>query len=92
MDVRAVRQALLRKLAAVEDRAGHHIFFYLDYRGKRYSGPKMSHSWRGDLDRQQVDWLKKPLQLTTGEFEELVSCTLSRADFFARWAERKGLD
>ena len=34
MDVRAVRQALLWKLDAVEDRAGHHIFFYLDYRGK----------------------------------------------------------
>lgn len=92
MDVRAVRQALLRKLDAVEDRAGHHIFFYLDYRGKRYLGPKMSHSWRGDLDRQQVDWLKKPLQLTTGEFEELVSCSLSRGDFFALWAARKGLD
>ena len=52
----------------------------------------MSHSWRGDLDRQQVDWLKKPLQLTTGEFEELVSCSLSRDDFFGLWAARKGLD
>ena len=44
MDVRDVRQALLRKLSAVEDRAGHHIFFYLDYREKRYLGTKMSHS------------------------------------------------
>lgn len=92
MNVRAVRQALLRKLDAVEDRVGHHIFFYLDYQGKRYLGPKLSHSWRGELDRQQIDWLKRPLQLSTGEFEELISCSLSQADFFALWAERKGLD
>ena len=92
MDVRTVRQVFRGKLNAIEDRAGHHIFFYLDYQGKRYLGPKMSHSWRGDLDRQQVDWLKKPLQLTTREFEELISCSLSRADFFTLWAERKGLD
>ena len=91
MDVRTVRRILLRKLDAVEDRAGHHVFFYLDYQGKRYLGPKMSHSWRGNLDDQQIDWLKKPLLLTSREFEELISCSLTREDFFARWAERKEL-
>ncbi len=49
----------------------------------------MSHSWRGDLDRQQIDWLKKPLLLTSREFEEFISCAPSREDSFALWAERK---
>ena len=51
----------------------------------------MSHSWRGDLNDQQIDWLKKPLELTKGEFETLVACDLTGEDFFVLWASRKGL-
>ena len=91
MDVRSVRRALANKLRAVESRRSHHVYFFFDYEGRRYLGPKMSHSWRGDLDGQQQAWLRKPLLLTSREFEDLVSCPLSGPDFFSIWAERKGL-
>ena len=91
MDVRAVRSTFLGKLAALEDRGRDHIFYYLTYDGRTYRGPKMSHSWRGDLNDQQIDWLKKPLELTKGEFETLVACDLTGDDFFVLWASRKGL-
>ena len=79
------------KLGATEDRAGHHVFFYLQYGGKEYMGSKMSHDWRGDLDAQQIDWVKKPLKLNTAEFQELVACPLTREAFFNLWSQRKGL-
>ena len=91
MDVRSVRRSLLSKLNAVESRRSHHVFFFFDYQGKRYLGPKLSHSWRGDLDSQQEAWLRRPLLLNAREFEDLVSCPLSGPEFFAIWAERKGL-
>ncbi len=91
MDVRSVRHALLNKLNAVESRAGHHVFFYFEYMGKTYAGAKMSLSWRGDLHGQQVAWLRRPLLLSSREFEDLVSCPLSGPEFFAIWAERKGI-
>ena len=91
MDVRAVRAALIRKLEAIEDRARHHVFFYLDYDGRRYLGSKMSHSWRGDLDDQQIDWVKKPLLLSKSEFDQLVDCPMTKNQFFEVWIGRKGL-
>ena len=91
MDVRDVRRTLTGKLGAVEDRASHHVFFYLQYGDKEYRGPKISHSWRGDLNDQQVDWLKNPLLLSKEEFEQLVDCPLTRDAFFNIWVERKGL-
>ena len=91
MDVNEVRARLTGKLGAVEDRRGHHVFFYLEYDGREYRGPKMSHSWRGNLNGQQVDWLKKPLLLSKSEFEDLVDCSLTMDAFFNAWVERKGL-
>ena len=91
MDVRSLRHALLDKLNAVESRAGHHVFFYFEYMGKMYLGPKMSHSWRGDLHGQQIAWLRRPLLLSSRELEDFVSCPLSGSEFFTIWAERKGL-
>ena len=91
MDVRTVRSVFLGKLSAEEDRARNHIFYYLEHNGRKYRGPKMSHSWRGELNDQQIDWLKKPLELTKGEFETLVACDLTGEDFFVLWASRKGL-
>ncbi len=82
---------MVSKLNSVESRARHHVFFYFDYQGKRYLAPKISHSWRGDLDSQQVAWLRRPLLLSSGEFEDLISCPLSGTEFFAIWAERKWL-
>lgn len=91
MDVRDIRRALKRKLSAYEDRARHHVFYFLEYDGKEYRGPKLSHSWRGDLDDQQLDWIKRPLLLSKAEFENLVECPLSREEFYKIWAQRKGL-
>lgn len=91
MDVRSVRGALVSKLGAIENRRSHHVFFFFEYEGKRYLGPKLSHSWRGDLDRQQAAWIRRPLLLTSEEFEGLVSCPLSGPEFSGIWAERKGL-
>lgn len=91
MHVREIRVTLKNKLQAVEDRGQHHVFFYLPYRGKEYFGAKVSHSWRGDLNDQQIDWVKKGLLLTKREFEELVDCPLTKDRFFQIWANRKGL-
>ena len=55
MDVHEVRATMTGKLGAFEDRSGHHVIFYLQYEGKEYKGPKLSHSMRGDLDDQQID-------------------------------------
>ena len=79
------------KLGAFEDRSRHHVFFYLEYGGKEYKGPKLSHSMRGDLNDQQKDWLKKPLFLTKPELEDLVDCSLDKIHFYEIWAQRKGL-
>ena len=89
MDVRDVRKALTGKLGATEDRATHHVFYYLEYQGQEYRGPKMSHSWRRNLDDWQIDRLKNPLLLSKEEFVSLVDCSLSKDEFFTLWARRK---
>ena len=91
MDVREVRTAMIGKLEAFEDRSGGHVFFYLPYEGREYKGPKLSHSWRGELNDQQIDWLKKPLLLTKAEFENLVDCSLETEQFYEVCAQRKSL-
>lgn len=91
MDVRAVRRIFTGKLGATEDRASHHIFYFLQYQGKLYLGSKMSHSWRGDLDDQQIEWIKKPLLLSKEEFVSVVDCSLSKDEFFNLWVQRKAL-
>ena len=91
MDVHEVRATMLGKLGAAEDRSGHHVFFYLPYEGREYKGPKLSHSWRGDLNDQQINWVKKSLLLTKAEFERLVDCSLETEQFYEVWAQRKGL-
>ena len=91
MDVREIRRVLIGKLSAYEDRARHHVFYFLRYDGKDYRGPKLSHSWRGDLDDQQIDWIKRPLLLSKAELENLVECPLSGEEFYVIWAQRKGL-
>ena len=91
MDIRDIRSTLMGKLRAVEDRQPNHVWFYLQYNGKEHRGPKLSHSWRGSADDQQIDWVKKPLKLNKREFEQLVDCTLGKDAFFLLWAERMGL-
>ena len=90
MDVRFVKRALANKLGAIESRRSHHVYFFFDYDGKRYLGPKLSHSWRGDLDRQQEAWIRRPLLLNSSEFEDLIACPLSSSEFLSLWAERRG--
>lgn len=91
MDVGEIRRAMVRKLEALEDRRKDHIWFYFSYDGKEYKGPKLSHSWHGDLNDQQIAWLKKPLELTKSEFQDFVECPLSTQEFYEKWTERKGL-
>lgn len=89
MKVDDVRRAFMRKLGAVEDRQGHHDFFYLDYQDSEYTVGKLSHSWSGNLNETQVRMLANKLHLENREFERFVECTLSREDMISVWQSRQ---
>ena len=80
------------KIKAIEDRTGHHIFYYLEYEGKEYKAGKLSHSARGQIDPYILGKLAKILHLSGTEFHDLVECPLGGDQFRKLWSQRKGLN
>ena len=89
MDNREIRSTLVAKLDAVEDRAGHHVYFWLDIDGSEFRVGKLSHSARGQAPDHVVSDTAKRLKLTKKEFNSLVDCTINKEMHEDIWRERK---
>lgn len=89
MTIDGAKRAFKRKLGAVEDKEGDHIYYYLLYQGSEYTVGKLSHSWRGTLNDTQINMLAKKLYLKKNEFEAFVKCTLSVEEFIKLWQWRR---
>lgn len=88
MDVSDVDHKLQQKLGAVRDRSGHHVFFYQTIDGKEHLVAKMSHSWRGQLDKTQIKMLADGLRLQLHEFELFVDCAESAEQVIKKFLAR----
>ena len=89
MDNREIRSTLVAKLNAIEDRAGHHIYFWLNIDDHEYRVGKLSHSARGQANDYIVSDTAKRLKLTKKEFSSLVDCTIDRKMHEDIWRERR---
>lgn len=89
MDNREIRSTLVAKLDATEDRAGHHVYFWLDIDGHEYRVGKLSHSARGQAPDHVVSDTAKRLKLTKKEFNSLVECTIDKQMHEDIWKERR---
>jgi hypothetical protein len=87
MNVRELRRTL-RKIDAVEDRAGHHIYFYVEIDGHEYRVCKFSHSMTAELPPFVITDAARRMKLTSHEFSALVDCLLARAEFLSLWRLR----
>ena len=88
MDNREIRSTLVAKLDAIEDRAGHHIYFWLNIDDHEYRVGKLSHSARGQAPDHVVSDTAKRLKLTKKEFNSLVDCTIDKEMHEDIWRER----
>ena len=88
MDARDLQRSLRRKLSAVEDRRGHHVFYWITVDSRDFRVAKFSHSQRGQLDGYLLSDTAKRLKLTRAQLYELVDCPMSRADFLCVWHTR----
>ena len=89
MRVRDIERAYVRKLGAVRDSRGDHIYFYFSYQGSEYTVGKLSHSWRGDLNDTQVLMVARRLYLQKREFEQWVDCSLDNPQMIGVWQNRR---
>lgn len=89
MNIRDVKRAFTKKLAAEEDDRRDHIYFYLNYDGSQYTVGKLSHSWSGDLNDTQVGMLSRKLCLRKKQFESFVDCTLSANQTIELWQSNR---
>jgi hypothetical protein len=88
MDYRDIRSALVTKLDALEDREGHHIYFYLTIDDRDFKVGKLSHSARGQaVDHVILDTARR-LKLTKREFVSLVGCEIDKSQHEEIWRER----
>ena len=78
MDNRERRSALVAKLHAIEDRSGHHIYFWLNIDDHDYRVGKLSHSARGQAPDYVVSDTDKRLRLSKKELQRLVACTIDK--------------
>ena len=88
MDNREIRSTLVAKLDAVEDRTGHHIYFWLDINGSEFRVGKLSHSGRGQAPDHVISDTARRLKLTKKEFLSLVECKISKDMHKEIWKER----
>lgn len=88
MDYRDIRSTLTAKLGALEDRAGHHIYFYLTIDGHDFRVGRLSHGARGQAIDYVVKDTARRLKLTTKEFVSLVDCDIDREQHEIIWRER----
>lgn len=86
MDIRDLQRALRRKLNAQEERASHHVYFFIDIPGNgELRAAKFSHSARGRLPDFVVADTARRLRLSRRQLDELVVCTLSGDGFWELW-------
>jgi len=88
MDNREIRSTLVAKLGAAEDRAGHHIYFWLNIDDHEYRVGKLSHSARGQALDHVISDTAKRLKLTKKEFRSLVECLIDKDMHEDIWRER----
>ena len=89
MTVREVERAFTNKLGANRDDSGDHIYFYLDYGGSEYTVGKLSHSWGGNLNDDQISMLARKLFLKKSEFEQFCTCDLTTDEMLDIWQKRR---
>ena len=89
MDNREIRSTLVAKLNAIEDRAGHHIYFWLNIDDHEYRVGKLSHSARGQAPDHVVSDTAKRLKLTKEEFRSLVACSIDKAMHEDIWRKKR---
>ncbi len=88
MDYEELRSALVSKGEAEEDRASHHVFFFIEVGGRTYRATKFSHSARGQVSGDIQGEIARQMRLTTRELREFVACPLGREEWVKLWFER----
>lgn len=89
MNVREVGRIFRYKLGASKDNQRDHIYFYLEYQGAEYTVGKLSHSWKGTLNDDQISMLARKLLLKKGEFEQFCACDIPTVEMIKIWQERR---
>ena len=86
MDIGDLQRALRRKLNAQEERASHHVYFFVEIPGDgEFRAAKFSHSARGQLRDYVVADTARRLRLTRRQLDQLVECTLSGEGYWELW-------
>ena len=88
MDYRDIRSTLVAKLNAIEDRASHHVFFYLTINGRDFRAGKLSHGARGQAEDYVINDTAHRLKLTKREFVSLVDCDIDKEEHEKIWKQR----
>lgn len=88
MDYRDIKSTLVTKLDAFEDRARHHIYFYLTIDERDFRVGKLSHGARGQAADHVIIDTARRLKLTKKEFVNLVDCDIDKEQHEKIWKER----
>lgn len=88
MDYRELRTALLSKGEATEDRARHHVFYFVEVDGQTYRATKVSHGARGQISSGILGAIARQMRLGTQELRRFVDCSLERAEWLQIWRQR----
>lgn len=87
MDYQELRTALLSKGEAMEERARHHVFYFVEVDGKRYRATKLSHGARGQISKGILEAIARQMHLRTQELRRFVDCSLERAEWLQIWRQ-----
>ena len=80
----------MSKFRFYRDETDHSIFILL-HNGRRVVDTKLSHGSRNkDLSKGLFSKIARDLQLTSGQFQQAIQCSLSRDDYISVLGE-KGL-
>jgi hypothetical protein len=88
VNYRELRTVLLSKGEAVEDRASHHIFYFIEVDGKIYRATKFSHNARGRISNEILGAIARQMRLKTKELRRFVNCSVDRAEWLQIWRQR----
>lgn len=88
MDYRDIRSTLVTKLDAVEDRAGDHIYFFLEIDSHDFRVGKLSHGVRGQAVDYVISDTARRLKLSKKEFVSLVDCDIDKEKHEELWRAR----
>ena len=85
---RDVTAALEKKAKATTD-SRHHEYYTVELDGRILARTRVSHGRGGDISSGVVSAMARQLALSTSEFTDLVSCSLSGPDFLALLHDRR---